>query len=176
MTPGNILAIMILMLLFFFGIVITFIINMFFAPTYNTPQNIVEEILKIMKLKEGDTFVDLGSGDGRVVLTAAKDIKLTALGYEISPIMLMIGSVRKLFTKRKGNVQVEVDSIFHGDITKATHIFAHLDGRTIEALESNLDQRITKGAYLFSYEYPLKRKHTRKYKLSNGVELFRYKL
>ncbi|KUK76466.1 MAG: Putative methyltransferase, partial [candidate division WS6 bacterium 34_10] len=65
----------------------------------------LKKILDNLDLKDGDTFVDLGCGDGRVVFGVAKKFKnVKCIGYEISPIQLMIANLSKMlcfpFTSR----------------------------------------------------------------------------
>jgi cyclopropane fatty-acyl-phospholipid synthase-like methyltransferase len=51
-----------------------------FVPT---PQDVVGKMLELAKVKTTDVFYDLGSGDGRIVITAAKKYGSRAVGYEV---------------------------------------------------------------------------------------------
>ena len=53
------------------------------APYYPTPQSVVEKMLELGALKAGEWHFDLGSGDGRVVITAAQKFGAHSVGYEI---------------------------------------------------------------------------------------------
>ena len=53
-----------------------------------TPQSLVERMLQMAQVKPTDYVVDLGSGDGRTVITAAKKFGATALGIEYNPDMV----------------------------------------------------------------------------------------
>jgi hypothetical protein len=56
------------------------------VPYVPTPENVVEEMLKIAGVKEGDVVYDLGCGDGRIVVTAVKKFKAKkGLGIDIDP-------------------------------------------------------------------------------------------
>src|SRR5579864_5028721 len=55
------------------------------APYIPTPQIIVEKMLEAGRVKPGDMVYDLGSGDGRVVITAAQKYGARAVGVEILP-------------------------------------------------------------------------------------------
>src|SRR5450432_1805461 len=52
------------------------------APYYPTPELIVEKMLRLGELKAGEHMFDLGSGDGRIVIMAAKKFKADATGVE----------------------------------------------------------------------------------------------
>src|SRR5258708_2898008 len=54
-------------------------------PYVPTPQNVVDAMLAIADVKPDDILIDLGSGDGRIVLTAAKKYGIRATGIEINP-------------------------------------------------------------------------------------------
>src|ERR1700687_3612308 len=55
------------------------------APYVPTPQIIVEKMLEAGRVKPGEMVYDLGSGDGRVVITAAQKFGARAVGVEIIP-------------------------------------------------------------------------------------------
>lgn len=53
------------------------------VPFVPTPQQVVEGMLTLAQVKKGDVVYDLGSGDGRIVITAAKKYGVKAVGFEI---------------------------------------------------------------------------------------------
>jgi tRNA G37 N-methylase Trm5 len=55
------------------------------VPYVPTPQEVVERMLELAGVKKGDVVYDLGSGDGRIVVTAAKKYGVRAVGFEIDP-------------------------------------------------------------------------------------------
>ena len=55
------------------------------VPYVPTPQEVVERMLELAEVKKGDVVYDLGSGDGRIVVTAAKKYGVKAIGFEIDP-------------------------------------------------------------------------------------------
>src|SRR6476659_2033020 len=57
------------------------------APYLPSPQLVVERMLEAAQIKPGETVYDLGSGDGRVVITAARMFKANAVGIEISEVL-----------------------------------------------------------------------------------------
>ena len=56
--------------------------DVIFVPT---PQDVVDEMLRIAEVKKGDVLFDLGSGDGRIPVTAAKKFGVRAVGIDIDP-------------------------------------------------------------------------------------------
>jgi protein-L-isoaspartate O-methyltransferase len=58
------------------------------APFVPTPPEVVSRILELAEIKQGDVLYDLGSGDGRIVVAAAKRFGIRAVGFEIDPVLV----------------------------------------------------------------------------------------
>jgi tRNA G37 N-methylase Trm5 len=58
------------------------------VPYVPTPQEVVERMLEMAQVKKGDIVYDLGSGDGRIVITAAQKYGVRAIGFEIDPVRI----------------------------------------------------------------------------------------
>ncbi|MFH1741904.1 MAG: methyltransferase domain-containing protein [bacterium] len=87
-----------------------------------TPQNVVEKMLEIAEVGKDDLVYDLGCGDGRIVITAAKKYGCKAIGYDIDPKCVK----EALENVEKNNVghlvQIEQKDIFTLDLSEATVI------------------------------------------------------
>jgi precorrin-6B methylase 2 len=55
------------------------------APFDPTPTEVVDRMLALAGIKTGDLLYDLGSGDGRVLIAAAKKYRIKAVGFEVDP-------------------------------------------------------------------------------------------
>lgn len=60
----------------------------YIAPFVPTPQEVVDRMLELAQVSAGDLLYDLGSGDGRIVITAAKRYRARAVGFEIDPALV----------------------------------------------------------------------------------------
>jgi precorrin-6B methylase 2 len=60
----------------------------YIAPFVPTPQEVVERMLELAEIKPGDILYDLGSGDGRIVITAAGKYGIKASGFELNPALV----------------------------------------------------------------------------------------
>ena len=91
-----------------------------------TPQIVVDEMLGLAKIGPKDYLVDLGSGDGRIVITAAKKFGATGIGIDLDSYLLRLA---REGAKREGVVDrakfVE-ENLFETDLSKATVISSYL--------------------------------------------------
>jgi SAM-dependent methyltransferase len=60
----------------------------YIAPYVPTPQEVVDRMLELAEIRKGDLVYDLGSGDGRIVITAARRYGVKAVGFEINPALV----------------------------------------------------------------------------------------
>jgi len=103
-------------------------------PYVATKRNKIETIIKFAKIKEGETVVDLGSGDGRLLFAAAQK-GAKAIGYELNPFLIALTLIH---TKLKGlgnQVWVERQSFWRADLKVADVIFVYSLKKTIKKFE-----------------------------------------
>jgi SAM-dependent methyltransferase len=96
------------------------------VPYVTTPQNVVDAMLDLAGVGPSDRLVDLGSGDGRIVITAARRWGTRGLGYEIDP---RLASIATRNARREGVGELArfvVDDIFVADLSSATVITMYL--------------------------------------------------
>lgn len=121
-----------------------------YAPTW---LNVVRKAFDAIHLGENDTLIDLGAGDGRIVLEAARR-GARATGYELSPIMFAIAWLRTHFTPRR--CKVVYGNFYKQDISQATVIFAFLMPKNMPRLKTWLAQQpVPRARYLLAYTFPL---------------------
>jgi len=91
-----------------------------------TPQEVVDKMLELVEVKKDDLVYDLGCGDGRIVVTAAKRYGCKAVGYDIDPQRVK----ESLENVKKNNVghlvRIEEKDIFTLDLSKANVITLYL--------------------------------------------------
>ena len=91
-----------------------------------TPQALVERMLQMAGTKPTDYVVDLGSGDGRTVITAAKKFGAPALGVEFNPAMVELAKKAAEKEGVAGKAQFIQGDIFQTDFSKATVLTLYL--------------------------------------------------
>jgi hypothetical protein len=123
------------------------------APYVPTFTRALTQTFDFIALGPADTLVDIGSGDGKVVLQAARR-GAAATGYELSPIMWLIGALRALPVKR---ARIIYGNFYKKQLGDATVVFAFLMPQNMDRLRRYLAQQVIPGGkYFLSYMFPLK--------------------
>ena len=96
------------------------------VPFITTPDNVTLEMLRVASVGPGDHVIDLGSGDGRIVILAAKRFGATGLGVEIVPELVQrsIASARSAGVAER--VAFKVQDLFETDLSRATVVTMYL--------------------------------------------------
>jgi SAM-dependent methyltransferase len=91
-----------------------------------TPEALIEKMLQMAKVTPDDFVVDLGSGDGRTVIAAAKTFGARAMGIEFNPDMVALARRSAERAGVAGRAQFVQGDIFKTDFTKATVVTMYL--------------------------------------------------
>jgi protein-L-isoaspartate O-methyltransferase len=123
------------------------------APYLPSPQVVVERMLEAAQVKPGEMVYDLGSGDGRIVITAAQKFKANAVGIEISEVLCK--STLKKVTALGLTSQVK---IIHGnalkvDLSPADVVTLYLLTSSNARLRPNLEKYLKAGARVVSLNF-----------------------
>lgn len=125
------------------------------APYVGSPEHAVDKMLEMANLKTGETLYDLGCGDGRILIAAAKRYRVKAVGVEIS------GHLAKTATEKvkKAGLQNQI-RILHGDfmqtdLSPADVVTLYLATTANESLRPNLEHYLRPNTRVVSYDYPI---------------------
>lgn len=127
------------------------IAGMFGAPWVPTPIWVVDRMLKMADIKAGETLVDLGAGDGRIVIWAALRYKANAIGVEIDPLRCLWANflIHLLGLRRRAKVHYasiyETELLRHADV-----VTAYLLQSTNQKLENKLTRECRPSARIIS--------------------------
>ena len=120
---------------------------------YPTPPETVDEMLRMAKIKKGDVLYDLGSGDGRIPIAAAKQYGIRAVGIEIDP---------KLVTQAEENarqagvadlVRFRNEDMFRVDVSEATIVTLYLSEKLNVLLRPKLLAELRPGSRILSHDF-----------------------
>jgi SAM-dependent methyltransferase len=125
------------------------------APFDPTPQEVVEKILALAGVKKNDVVYDLGSGDGRVVITAAKKYGAKAVGFEIDPGLVKLARENVQREKLEKLVEIRQQDFMTADLSNATVVSLYLSYDGNLALRPKLARELKPGARVVSYAYDM---------------------
>jgi SAM-dependent methyltransferase len=91
-----------------------------------TPHEAVEIMLRLAQVKQADVVYDLGCGDGRIVIAAAKKAGCRAYGFDIDPVMVKKSRENVRKEKLEKLVTIELRDIFDLDLSKASVVTLYL--------------------------------------------------
>lgn len=134
------------------------IAGMFGAPWVPTPIWVVDRMLKMADIKAGEALVDLGAGDGRIVIWAALRYKANAIGVEIDPLRCLWANflIHLLGLSRRAKVHYasiyETDLLPHADV-----VTAYLLQSTNQKLERKLAQECKPSVRIISRTFTFPR-------------------
>ena len=143
---------------------------LFGAPFLPTLKPQIEVALDLLALKPGDTLLELGCGDGRVMIAAAKR-GIKSVGYELNPLLAGIAWLR---TRRYGKtVQVICGDYWRASWPKAEGVFWFILPRYMSKLHKKVMQYHHRPVRVASFAFTIQDKKPRSQK--DGVYLYEYK-
>ena len=120
------------------------------APWDPTPMRIVKIMLEMAGVKKGETLYDLGCGDGRIIITAAKMYGAEAVGVELDPLRYLITRARIKFNGLK-NATVLRENFFNIDFSKADVVTLFLYKSVNNRLKNKFASQLRDGSRIVSY-------------------------
>jgi len=125
------------------------------APFVPTPMPVVERMLELAKVAPGDVVYDLGSGDGRVVITAANRYGARGVGIELNPVWVREAERFAATFGVTDKVSFRVADFFTVDLREATVVMFYLLPAVNRKLAPKLLAELRPGARIVSHEYGL---------------------
>jgi ubiquinone/menaquinone biosynthesis C-methylase UbiE len=126
------------------------------APYIPTPQEAVDKMLEAAHVKPGDVVYDLGSGDGRIVITAARRFGARGVGVEIRADLCQAARERIKSLGLEERVRMVEGSALRVDLSSADVVTMYLLTSSNERLKPNLEKYLKPGSRVVSYEFPIK--------------------
>ena len=120
-----------------------------------TPQEVVNRMLTLAGVHKGDVVYDLGAGDGRIVIAAAKEYGIKAIGYEIDPGLAKLAreNVRRQGVEKL--VEIREQDFMSADLSPATVVTLYLSQDGNLAVRSKLLRELKPEARVVSYTFDM---------------------
>jgi len=116
-----------------------------------TSRKIVKNMLEMARVEAGDVVYDLGSGDGRIVIEAARSFNAGAVGIEADPLRFLWSKVKVLLLALQKQVDIRWGNFFREDISEATVVTLFLSRKANQNLKSKLKVELQPGTRVVTY-------------------------
>ena len=128
-------------------------------PYVPTPQVVVDEMLKLAGVTADDFVIDLGSGDGRIVITAAKRFKAKGFGVDIDGKLVAMSNRNARAEKVEDRAKFAERDMFKTDIGKASVLTLYVLPDFMQKLRSKVLAEMKPGTRVVAHDYPIDEWH-----------------
>ena len=125
------------------------------GPYVPSPQSVVSDMLRYAEVGPTDFLIDLGSGDGRIVLTAAKVFGARGFGVEIKDDLVRRSNEAAQKEGLADRVKFMKQDLFKTDLAQASVITMYLLPDTVNLLKDKFLNELRPGTRIVSHDYPL---------------------
>ena len=124
------------------------------GPYVPTPQAVVDAMLDFGKVGPRDFVIDLGSGDGRIVLTAAQRYKARGVGFDIDPELVDQSNAEAQKRGLADRVKFVQQDVLQAKIDQATIITLYLLPGMMQNLQTKFIRELKPGTRIVSHDFP----------------------
>jgi ribosomal protein L11 methylase PrmA len=118
-----------------------------------THRSKIKKILEAIPMHPGQVVYDLGCGDGRFLIAAAKRYKVKAIGFEINPWAYLLSRFRVGLCQ--ANVSIHFQDFWKADLSEADIVFCYLFPDVMERLREKLSKELKAGAKVISCNFEM---------------------
>ena len=127
-------------------------ISMSVAPYVSSPEEVVRKMLDMAQLREGEVLFDLGCGDGRIVVMAARDYSAKAFGVEIREDLAAVAREQLRRTNLQTKAEIILGSLFDVDLSRADVVTLYLSKSGIDKLRPKLEKELRPNSRVISLD------------------------
>jgi SAM-dependent methyltransferase len=125
------------------------------APWVPTSRRTVHKMLTLAGVRPGDVVYDLGSGDGRILIMAARRFGARAVGIEIDPLFCLWTQLKIAVLGLRHRVRLIRGDLFDQDLSQADVVACYLLPKTNERLVGKLKRELCPGTRIVSRRFQL---------------------
>lgn len=127
------------------------------APFVATPMAVVEKMLEMAELDKDDVLYDIGSGDGRIVITAAKNYGARGVGLELDPQLIKKSRTNAKAAGVSNLVEFRMEDATKANLSQATVITMYLLVESNELMRPHLERQLKIGSLILTHNYAIER-------------------
>lgn len=120
---------------------------------YPTPPETVAEMLRLAEIRKGDVLYDLGSGDGRIPIAAARDYGVRAVGIEIDPKLVVEAEENARAANVTSLVSFSAADMFRTNLSEASVVTLYLSEKLNILLRPKLLRELRPGSRIVSHDF-----------------------
>lgn len=125
------------------------------VPYKSTRREVVALMLEMGEVKPGDTVIDLGTGDGRILIAAAKERGATGLGVDLDPVLIRKASAAARKAGVADKVRFEAADLFETDLSSADVVTMYLLPEVNLRLRPQLFAQLKPGTRVVSHAFDM---------------------
>lgn len=127
------------------------------APFVATPISVVEKMLEMAELDKDDVLYDIGSGDGRIVITAAKKYGIRGVGLELDPQLIEESEANARAAGVLNLVEFRMEDAIKANLSEATAVTMYLLTESNELMRPHLERQLRIATPVLTHNYPIER-------------------
>lgn len=128
------------------------------APTVYAKRHYIKKAFELARITPGQIVLDLGCGNARSLIIAAKEFKAKGIGVEISPFYYLLANFNVLIKGESKNIKIYYGNILNQKklIKKADIVYLYLFDKLLSKLENDIFTNIKPSGKVISIAFPLK--------------------
>ena len=123
------------------------------VPYVATPQVVVDKMLELANVTKDDYLIDLGCGDGRIPITAARNFGTRGMGVDIDPARIYEANVNAVNARVRDKVEFKKQDLFQTDFSKATVLTMYLLPHINMKLRPRILSELRPGSRVVSHSF-----------------------
>lgn len=125
------------------------------APFVQTPLEVAKKMLELSQIRPDETLYDLGCGDGRLIILAAKDVGAKAIGIELRDDLIERAKTEIKRLNLESRVKIVQGNFFDFNISDANVVTLYLTSSANERLRPKMEEELKRGARVVSHDFKI---------------------
>jgi SAM-dependent methyltransferase len=142
------------------------------TPYVATPPHIVDAMLELAEVRSSDTIYDLGCGDGRIVIAAAKKYGARGVGIDLNPARIDHARANAIQAGVAERVNFELGDLFDANIRRATVVALYLLPEANLRLRDKLMRELTPGTRVVSQSFAMGDWKSDREEVVDGIHIY----